>query len=194
MIYNVIDKTEISKSENTLPIHRKIYDIANMEMYELYLDVKKLNPKAELVGIKTDCLVFNKIKKYIELNDDIGGVKKCMVPESNKYTLTKTVARTGTYDLEYGRWNNIEEDNINNAFQDGLLIYGMSGTGKTTKLLQLKNELQPDEHVTICPTHKACNLVDGYTIHRMFGINPIDFSYEYTKAQNLKTQVLNICL
>ena len=50
----------------------------------------------------------------------------------------------------------------------------------------MKNELQPDEHVTICPTHKACNLVDGCTIHRMFGINPIDFSYEYTKAQDLK--------
>ena len=81
MLYNVTDKTEISKYENTLPIHRKIYDIANMEMYELYLEVMALNPKAELVGIKTDCLVFNKIKEDIELNDDIGGVKKCMVPE-----------------------------------------------------------------------------------------------------------------
>ena len=51
MIYNVIDKTEISKYENTLPIHRNIYDIANMEMYELYLDVMLLNPKAELIYI-----------------------------------------------------------------------------------------------------------------------------------------------
>ena len=62
----------------------------------------------------------------------------------------------------------------------------MSGTGKTTKLLQLKNELHPDEHITICPTHKACTLVDGYTIHRMFGISPIELSYEYTSAQDLK--------
>ena len=161
MIYDVIDKTEINKYENTLPIHRKIYDIANMEMYELYLEVMALNPKAELVGIKTDCLVFNNIKKDIELNDDIGGVKKCMVPESNKYTLNQLpVVRTGTYDLEYKQWNNIEEDNINHLFHDGLLIYGLAGTGKTTKLKQIKNELHPDEHVTICPTHKACNLVD----------------------------------
>ena len=64
-----------------------------------------------------------------------------------------------------------------------VLVYGMSGTGKTTKLLQLKNELHPDEHMTICPTHKTCNLVDGYTIHRMCGISPIDSSYEYTRAQ-----------
>ena len=72
ILYNVIDTTEISKYENTLPIHRKIYDIANMDMYELYLDVKKLNPKAELVGIKTDCLVFNQIKTDIVLSDEIG--------------------------------------------------------------------------------------------------------------------------
>ena len=76
MIYNVIDKTETSKYGNTWPIHRKIYDIANMEMYELYLEVRALSPKAELVGIKTDCLVSNKIKKDIELSDEIGGVKK----------------------------------------------------------------------------------------------------------------------
>ena len=58
MIYNVVDKTEISKYENTLPIHRNIYDIANMEMYELYLEVRALSPKAKLVGIKNDCFVF----------------------------------------------------------------------------------------------------------------------------------------
>ena len=46
-----------------------------MEMYELYLKVMALNPKAELVGIKADCLIFNKIKKYIVLSDEIGGVK-----------------------------------------------------------------------------------------------------------------------
>ena len=75
ILYNIVDKTEISKYENTLPIHRNIYDIANMEMYELYLEVMSLNPKAELIGIKTDCLVFNKIKKDIALSNEIGGVE-----------------------------------------------------------------------------------------------------------------------
>ena len=46
-----------------------------MEMYELYLEVMSLNPKAGLVGINADCLVFNKIKKDIVLSDEIGGVK-----------------------------------------------------------------------------------------------------------------------
>ena len=46
-----------------------------MEMYELYLEVMSLNPKAGLVGIKADCLVFNKVKKDIALSNEIGGVK-----------------------------------------------------------------------------------------------------------------------
>ena len=35
MLYNVIDKTEINKYYNTLPIHKKTYGIANMEMYDV---------------------------------------------------------------------------------------------------------------------------------------------------------------
>ena len=62
----------------------------------------------------------------------------------------------------------------------------MEGTGKTTKLKQMKNTLPSDEHITICPTHKACKLINGNTIHRMFGISPVDLSYEYKIAQNLK--------
>ena len=100
MLYNVIGKTEISKYENTLPIHRNNYDIANMEMYELYLAVRALNPKAGLVGIKTDCLFFNRIKKDIGLSDEIGGVIKCRVPESNQHTLNQLpIVRTCTYDF-----------------------------------------------------------------------------------------------
>ena len=70
--------------------------------------------------------------------------------------------------------------------QNDFLVYGMAGAGKTAKLKQMKSILQSDEHITLCPTHKACKLVNGNTIHRMFGINPIDLSYEYKKAQNLK--------
>ena len=52
ILYQLSMNTEISTCKNTLPIQRKIYDKANMEMYELYLQVKELNPKCEFVGIK----------------------------------------------------------------------------------------------------------------------------------------------
>ena len=70
--------------------------------------------------------------------------------------------------------------------QNDFLVYGMAGAGKTAKLKQMKSILQSDEHITLCPTHKACKLVNGNTIHRMFGINPIDLSYGSKNAQNLK--------
>ena len=38
--------------ENTLPIHRTIYDIARMQMYEIDLAIKELNPDCERAGIK----------------------------------------------------------------------------------------------------------------------------------------------
>ena len=38
----------------------------------------KLNPKCELVGIKTDCLVYNNITTEPLLSNDWGGVKNVM--------------------------------------------------------------------------------------------------------------------
>ena len=40
--------------------------------------------------------------------------------------------------------------------------------------------------MTACPTHKACKIVKGETIHKLFDINPIDYSYSYNKANELK--------
>ena len=67
---------QIPLHENTLPIHRQIYDIARMEMYELDLQIKELNPECELVGIKTDCLVYNNITNEPKTTTEWGGIKK----------------------------------------------------------------------------------------------------------------------
>eukprot|EP00972_Heterocapsa_arctica_P004474 664655-Heterocapsa_arctica.AAC.1 len=64
----------------------------------------------------------------------------------------------------------------------------MAGTGKTYTLNSIINALDEtyDDYITIAPTRKACQLINGTTIHRMFGINPIDNSYEYKKAITLR--------
>ena len=41
--------------------------------------------------------------------------------------------------------------------------------------------------MTACPTHKACKIVNGQTIHRLFDINRIDYSYGYKKVQELQS-------
>ena len=47
---NVSKKTKLYN--NALPIHRKIYDVANMMVYKKHLQIMSLNPKAELVRVK----------------------------------------------------------------------------------------------------------------------------------------------
>ena len=69
----------------------------------------------------------------------------------------------------------------------------MAGSGKTTKLNKAKYVIRErneafETFVTACPTHKACKLVKGKTIHRLFNINPIDNSYEYGKVSELKSE------
>jgi hypothetical protein len=73
---------------------------------------------------------------------------------------------------------------------DGFLIIGMAGSGKSEILKEAQRILEKNTAVrsflTACPTHKACKIVNGTTIHRLFNINPIDFSYEYGKAHEIK--------
>ena len=52
---------EIKSFENGLPIHRKIYVLANMKIYEYYNKTKELNSIPLFIGIKTDCLLFDNV-------------------------------------------------------------------------------------------------------------------------------------
>eukprot|EP00971_Amphidinium_carterae_P341022 6479623-Amphidinium_carterae.1 len=100
LIYQISKEQGIPLHENTLPIHRKIYDKANMDMYELHLKIKELNPMAVFVGIKTDCLVYNKIKIHPRLSEEWGGVKKCEVPDIKACVINQeSKLRTETYEL-----------------------------------------------------------------------------------------------
>lgn len=65
---------------NTLPIHRKIYDIARMEMYKLHVQIKEQNPNCELLGIETDCLVYKNITVEPPTSNNWGDIKTCDVP------------------------------------------------------------------------------------------------------------------
>jgi hypothetical protein len=108
ILYQLSTNTEISTYENTLPIHRKIYDKANMEMYELDLQIKKLNPDCEFVGIKTDCAVYNNITTEPAISNVWGGIKKCDVPLIKECTIIgQREPRTDTYVLSNITYNKI---------------------------------------------------------------------------------------
>ena len=65
------------------------------------------------------------------------------------------------------------------------LFVGMAGSGKSEALQASQRILSKNEglrqFITACPTHKACKTVSGVTLHKLFGDNPIAYSYEYTK-------------
>ena len=83
----------------------------------------------------------------------------------------------------------------------------MAGTGKSEILQEAQRILSPKneafrQFITACPTHKACKVVNGITVHRLFGVNPLDYSYEYKKVAELKgkgikyifvTAIVRIC-
>ena len=66
----------------------------------------------------------------------------------------------------------------------------MTGTGKSKILQEVQRILTKNEAFrlfkTACPTHKACKIVNGETPHRLFNVNPFDYSFEYGRVLSLK--------
>ena len=71
-LININKKTPVYK--NVLPIHRKIYDVANMMVYKKHLHIMSLNPRAELVRVKTDLLGYINIDNEIPTDYHTWGV------------------------------------------------------------------------------------------------------------------------
>ena len=76
MLYKLSIDRKVPMYENTLSIHRKLYDIAKNEVYELYRKIEELNPECELVGVKTYCLICNTFTNQPSTCTKWGGIKK----------------------------------------------------------------------------------------------------------------------
>ena len=61
---------------NSLPIHRNIYDIANMMVYKQHLQIMTFNPCAVLVRLKADLVGYTGIEHEIETDDYTWGKVK----------------------------------------------------------------------------------------------------------------------
>ena len=76
MLYQLTKHKEIQLWGNPLPIHRKIYDIARMQMYEIDLEIQQLNPNCGRACIKADCLAYNNITTLPHTSTSWGHIKK----------------------------------------------------------------------------------------------------------------------
>ena len=92
--------------ENTLPTNREIYDIAKMEVYELHRKIEESSPECELVGVKTDCSVYNNITNQPLTCTKWGGSKQSDVPIIHECTVNQpSRSRTDLYALNNITWN-----------------------------------------------------------------------------------------
>ena len=70
--------------------------------------------------------------------------------------------------------------------EQSCLFLGMAGIGTSKILQEMQRTLSHNEvsrsFVTACPTHKACKIANGVTLHGLFNVNPNDYSYEYKEV------------
>ena len=171
---------------NTLPIHRKIYDIANMMVYKKHLYIMSLNPLAQLVRVKTDLLGYINIDNEIQTNDTKWGEvkrewsppKPCQICDVSKFT------RTNTYQHINKDWKNhkreiLDDDDIKSLIKHGGLINGKAGSGKSTTLKKRVEALPENCFLVGAFTHKASNIVNGTTLHRLLGIDVKTRKFNY---------------
>ena len=184
-LININKKTPVYK--NALPIHRKIYDVANMMVYKKHLYIMSLNPRAELVRVKTDLLGYINIDNEIPIDYHTWGcVKREWSPPkpTEVYDPSKYI-RTNEFKLETKKWivhkrETLDDDDTKSLLKSGGLVYGKAGTGKSTSLRQVKGVLGDNDNYKIAAfTHKAAEIVGGSTLHKLLGIDMKTNKYDF---------------
>ena len=188
---------EVSKKthlyNNSLPIHRKIYDVANMMVYKKHLQIMALNPLAQLVRIKTDLLGYVGINNEIEDSVEWGEVKREWIPpKPGQLWDVSKLTRTNEYKHNNKPWRNHRREFLDNAdiqsiLKNGGKVYGMAGTGKSTTLKQIKEALPENIYITGTFTHKAASIVGGTTLHRLLGIDVKTHKIDYKLIKSYVT-------
>ena len=123
----------------------------------------------------------------------MGGVKLAEIPKITNLENNKCKTNNINVNIEIKDWEFIEPENINQMIKTGGLVTGMAGTGKSTilngfkdELIEKKNEIVRLLYSTCSPTHKASKIINGKTIHKLFGIDPIEYTYDYKTVKALR--------
>jgi hypothetical protein len=198
----MVNKEVLSPQYNNgAPIQRKIYDIANLMVYKKHMEITRLNPRAELVRIKTDLLGYVGISpdRAIETDDTKWGEVKIELsaPKPGELFNSSDYNRNETFEMRDRDWVNHErevlsDDDIQSIIETGGLIHGMAGVGKSTALKKVRDTLQQmgNKYLISAFTHKACDIVDGTTFHKTLGIDIKTGHYDYMLIKSYKDKGL----
>ena len=143
---------------------------------------------------KVGLLSFHNAPNTVPTSDRWGDVKKAKPPTVKPENIVerKHKNKINVLSLEFKTWKYIDEVNIDSLLEHDGRITGMAGTGKSThlnnfktKLIQCKNEIFHQLRAVCAPTHKACKIIGGRTIHKLFSIHPIDYTFDYKLVKAL---------
>ena len=188
--YQVYNKYTTESDESEAPIYNQILELEAIEVHKLMNIIR--DKDGIVLDISTDCVscVFPDDKMPFEMIDDIN-IKgfyydaECKVPKYKledkdhriKVERLSKYVRKDTYthtDIKF----DVAEDVTDNDFKplvDMIInskksfhIDGRAGCGKSTLIKQLQNEfkLKGISYISLAPTNKAANIINGETIHR----------------------------
>lgn len=148
---------------NSSPIYNQIIDLSYIKLHKLTKETD-----AKVMGYNTDCVYFDRECPEIETDKVDFGLYR----HEGEKTLTKL--RTNKLNKEIYNFKLPEIKMVKKEdLKDGALMVGGAGTGKTYNINELTKvfDLEKIKYQCLAPTNKACNLLDGQTIHRFLGIN-----------------------
>lgn len=202
--YQVFKSYESKKLETEAPIYNQIIQMENIELHKLATIIE--DNYGSVLDLKTDCIGcwFNCDGIPFDLIDDIN-IKGYYWDKEKKYPKYKLEdterlkfgrmekwKRTETFKHEPKEWNIFNDgdrDQLKNtiiASETSYNIDGLAGTGKTTLINAIKDELDRLglKYICLAPTNKSAQLIKGKTLHKWINsmktqknINNLDIDY-----------------
>ena len=170
--------------ETNRPIYNHILEQSHINLAKFCKKYDILNK--DIIQIKTDCVIFRS-DKLIEYNNNLGGWKIEGLP--SKYFIKSREPRTELYKMENKEWENL--DDVENAINknEGCLLTGLPGTGKTyntkniIKILEKLNK----KIILTATTNAATRLIPGaQTLHKVIGLDNDAELYTYKHLSKFK--------
>lgn len=183
--YHAYNSKKYKLQYTNLPIHRKVYDMATLQIYQL---TKKVGLK-HCIGVWTDSVYFNggeRLPITAKHETDFGCIKSVSVPlEQIEQNFKKKNPRSLEFVCDIPDWEPIvykEDLDIFDTLK-GCMVVGKGGTGKS---YIIKRIIDMIVNCRLCAsTNAAAVNIGGETLHKLLGIDPISNTYSYQTVKGL---------
>ena len=167
-------QSHIELLTTNLPMYIQILDWSNILLHRYIL---KLGGYENLIYRKTDSITMRRTNIVLQPSTEIGGYRIEPLPE--KATMFED-ERYVEYDCRFYKYKKPANIKCSDDYAEvikllesgeGLMIDSRAGTGKTFMMKKVIDHFGEKAVARIAFTNKACNNIEGTTIHRFFAID-----------------------